>query len=67
MNAVKFLWADLVQCFQNNLILLILTQQTAIFGILESASNDTTFKNNKVFINHILLMFKLYAFKSREK
>ena len=36
-------------------------------GILESACNDFTFKNNKVFINHILLIFKLYVFKSREE
>ena len=36
-------------------------------GIPESASNDSIFKNNKVFINHILLIFKLYVFKSREK
>ena len=36
-------------------------------GIPESARNDSNFKNNKVFINHILLKFKLYVFKSREK
>ena len=29
-------------------------------GILESANNDSIIKNNKVFINHILLIFKLY-------
>ena len=57
----------LVLCFQNNLILLTLTSQAAIFGNSESASNDSIFKNNKVFINHILLIFKLYVFKSREK
>ena len=66
-DAVKCLWTDLVQCFQNNLILLTLTPQAAILGILESASNNSIFKNNKVFINHILLIFKLYVFKSREK
>ena len=54
------LWANLVQCFQNNLILPTLTSQAAILGIPESASNDSIFKNNKVFINHILLIFKLY-------
>ena len=41
------------KCFQNNLILPTLTPQTVIFGILDSASNDSIFKNNKVFINHI--------------
>ena len=66
-DAVKCLWADLVQCFQNNLILPTLTPQAAIFGILESARNDPIFKNSKVFINHILLIFKLYVFKSREE
>ena len=66
-DAVKCLWADLVQCFQNNLILPTLTPQAAILGILEPASNDSTFKNNKVFINHILLLFKLYVIKNRAK
>ena len=66
-DAVKCLWADLIQCFQINLILPTLTPKPAIFGILESASNNSIFKNNKVFISHILLIFKLYVFKSREK
>ena len=65
-NAVKCSQADLVQCFQNNLMLPTLTPQTAILGISESVSKDSNFKN-KVFINHILLVFKLYVFKSREK
>ena len=64
---VKCLQWDLVQCFQNSLTLPALTPQTAIFGILDSASNDSIFKNNKVFINHILLIFKLYLYKFREK
>ena len=66
-DAVKCLWADLVQCFQNNLILPTLTPQAAILGILESAGNDFTLKTNKVFINHIVFIFKLYVFESREK
>ena len=65
-DVVKCFWADLVHCFQNDLILPTLTPQAATLGILESESNDSTFKNNKVFINHILLIFKLYVFKSRE-
>ena len=40
---------------------------TAFFEILDSASDGSIFKNNKVFINHLLLIFKLYAYKSREK
>ena len=59
-DAVKCLWADLVQCFQNNFKLPTLTPQDAILGILESANNDSIIKNNKVFINHILLIFELY-------
>ena len=31
----KCRWSDLVQCFQNNLILGTLTPQTAIFGFLD--------------------------------
>ena len=42
-------------------------KQTAIFGFRNSANNDSIFENNKVFINHILLVFKLYVYKSREK
>ena len=55
---------DLLQFLQNSLILP--TLQTVIFGFLNSLSNDYIFKN-KVFINHILLIFKLYVYKSREK
>ena len=66
-DAFKCLWADLVQCFQNNLILPTSTPQAVIFGILESASNESFFKNTKVFSNYILLIFKLYVFNSREK
>ena len=66
-DAVICIWTNLVQCFQNNLILPTVTPQAFIFGILESTSNSSIFKNNKVFINHILLIFKLYVFKSREK
>ena len=61
-DTVKCLWAHLVQCFQYNLMLPTLLPEDAILGILESASNAMIFKNNKVFINHILLIFKLYVF-----
>ena len=37
------------------------TPQTTILGILDSVSNDSFFTNNKVFINLILLIFKLYV------
>ena len=60
-DLVKCLWSGLVQCFPNGLILPTLTPQTASFGILDSTSNDPIFKNNKVFINYILLIFNLYV------
>ena len=55
------------QCFQNNLILPTFTSQATIFDILESTTNESIFRNNKIFINHILLIFKLYVFQFREK
>ena len=66
-DSVKCLWSDLDFFFQKNLILTTLTPQAAIFRILQSPSSESIFKNNKVFIKHILLMLKLYVFKSREK
>ena len=41
--------------FENSLILPTLTRQVAIF---EFANNGYIFKNNKAFINHILLILK---------
>ena len=66
-DRVKLLWSELVQCFQNTLMLPTLTPQTAILGILDSVSNNSFFENNKIFFNHILLIFKLYVYKSRGK
>ena len=66
-DRVKFLWSDLVQCFQNNLILPNLTPLTAISVFLDFANNYSIFENNKVRSNHILLIFKLDVWKSREK
>ena len=66
-DPVKCLWSDLVHCFQNNLILPTLAPQTAIFVFLDYTNNDSIFENNKCFSNHILLIFQLYEYKSREK
>ena len=66
-DGVKCFWSDLVLCFQNNLILPTLTPQTAIFGFFHYTNNDSTFENNKCFCNHILLIFKFFVYKSREK
>ena len=66
-HRVKCVWSDFVQVFQSNLILPTLTPQTVIFGFLDSANNDPIFENNKFLSNHILLIFKLYVYKYREK
>ena len=34
---------------------------------LDSTNSDYNFKKNKLLINHILLIFKLYVYRSREK
>ena len=44
----------------------ILARQAALLGIPESAINDSSFEGSNVFINHILLIFTSYRFKSRE-
>ena len=54
-DAIKYLWAVIVQCFQNNLILPTLTPQAAIFGILESASNDSILKIIKYILTTLYL------------
>ena len=66
-DRVKCSWSELVQCFQNTLISPTLTLQTVILRILDSVSNNSFSENNKILINHILLIFKLCAYKSREK
>ena len=58
-DSIKCLWSDLVHYFQNSLVLPILTPQTAIFWFLGSTNSDL--------INHIVLIFKLYVYRSREK
>ena len=66
-DRVKCLWFDFVQYFQSNLILPTLTPQTSMFGFLDCTNNDSIFENNKCFSNNILLIFKLYVYRSREK
>ena len=62
---IKSSWSDLVQYFQNSLMLPTLTPQVVIFEIFDSASNDYIFKNNNAFINHLLFIFKWCVYKSR--
>ena len=52
---------------QNSLIQPSLIPQTVVFGILDSVSNDTIFKNDKIFMNHILVIFKLYVLSPERK
>ena len=65
--SIKCSWLDLVHFFQNSLVLLILKLQTAISGFLDSTNSDYIFKKNELLINDILLIFKLYVYRSREK
>ena len=55
MNATMFNESDLVQCFQNNLVVPTLTPQTAIFGFLDYKNNE----NNKFLktINALAITF----------
>ena len=46
-DRIRCLWSDLVQYFQNSLVLPILTPQTAIFGFLNSTNSDFKFEKKK--------------------
>ena len=63
----KCLWSNLIQYFQNSLVLPTLTTQATIFEFLDSTNSDSKSKKSKLLINHILLIFKLYVYKSRVK
>ena len=60
-NSTKSLWLQLNRHFHSDLKFSGLTTQTAIIGIF----NDSV--SNIHLINHILLLFKLYIYKSRNK
>ena len=60
-DRIKCLWSDLVQYFQNSLVLPTLTLPTAIFRFLDSTNSDSKFLKNKLLMNHILLIFKLHV------
>ena len=55
---VKFLCLNFTKCN---------TTRLSFLGFLILQTMTPIFKNNKVFINHILLIFKLYVHNSREK
>ena len=56
---INFLWTQLHHSFQNVLIIPSVTPQSAIFRF-------TDHKVNYHLINHILLIFKYYVYKTRE-
>ena len=58
-NHTQILWERLKYYIQNNLDLPSLTSQSAILGFTDSHSE------NFIIINHLLLIFKYYIFKSR--
>ena len=60
-NSTRSLWLQLNRHFHSDLKFPVLTPQTAISGIF----NDSV--SNIHLINHILLLFKLYIYKSRNK
>ena len=60
-NSTKSLWLQLSRHFHSDLKFPELTPQTAIVGIF----NDSV--SNIHLVNHILLLFKLYIYKSGNK
>ena len=59
---VSQLWSQLKIFFSTDLNLPLLTPQTAIFGFL-AETDKCIFK----ITNHLLLIFKIYIYKNREK
>ena len=65
---IKCVWSDLVQYFQNSLVLPTLTPQTVILDSLIRQRLTPNLKLKiKLLINLFLLMSKLYVHKSRKE
>ena len=62
MHICKQLWNHLRLFLTNDISLPVLTPQTAIFGFINGIENNV-YKIK----NHILLVFKLHVYKSRER
>ena len=60
-SSTKYLWLQLNRHLHSDLTFPVLTSQTTILGLF----NDSV--SNVALINHILLLFKLYIYKSRIK
>ena len=61
-SATKILWKRLLLFFETDLDFPDLTPQAALFGLVNESDN-----NLNILQNHILLIFKLYVFQSRER
>ena len=55
----KWLWCTVIEYFERNLHIPLLSPQSAIFGFFEA--NDEEF----LILNHLLLLFKYYVYVSR--
>ena len=60
-NSTKYLWLQLNRHFRSDLTFPLLTPQTAILGLFHASVSKIHL------INYILLLFKLYIYKSRKK
>ena len=56
------LWEELRKYFHDDFPLPILSPQTALFGILDFSEHEGLF-----LFNHVLLVFELYLYKTREE
>ena len=61
-SVTKILWNQLLLFFETDLDFPDLTPQTALFGFINESDN-----NLNILQNHILLIFKLYIYQSRER
>ena len=61
-SAAKILWNRLLLFFETDLDFPDLTPQVALFGFVSESDN-----NLNILQNHILLIFKLYVYQSRER
>ena len=56
------LWTDIRNFFSHKISLPLLTLQSAVVGFLDDNNN-----NDNIFINNILLMYKITLYRNRDK
>ena len=61
-SVTKILWNQLLLFFEADLDFPDLTPQAALFGFIKESDD-----NLNILQNHILLIFKLYGYQSRER